>query len=566
MISELVFVLVTFPFWVPIPLAASQYTSPTFANLSGPSGPIVDLGYIKAQGTTVTSLPHKYNAWLGIRYADSPIGQQRFAAARPVESTVPPNVTFDATSYGPICYQGYPQIAPQSVTEPLLQFGNRQPSEDCLLLDIYAPAKPVSQKLLPVLLYIHGGGYDVGSSTSSTMSSIFQLAYGAPGHFLVVNIQYRLAGFGFLGGDEVTTFGQPNAGLADQRLAMEWVQRHISSFGGDPSKVTIQGPSAGGGSVAYQYIWKGGEVNPPFRAGISDATWWQTLQNQTQLGQQYQAVLRAANCSDIKCLRGLPAERYYDAQQAVLNDAWRYPYGIFYFGPYVDGYYIRNLPSLELQAGHFSKLPLIIDHDTNEGLSFTPQTIDTHEEFERRVATVFPAAGDNFLNRVYTLYPASTTGLYGYNTSVGQQLRSDYFFGDTMIACPTYYIASSLSDAGVPVYKYVYGLPTFTTAGHGKFLDLFVPTPDNDTSPSAILGRQFLKYYIPNFIMMSNPNDNSWLDDDSSNNTTLSNVAQWPAYGAQSRILFVNSTTTPVLITSDLDARGQCDFFWSRSV
>jgi carboxylesterase type B len=446
-----------------------------------------------------------------------------------------------------------------------MQWGDRQPSEDCLLLDIYAPATPASQGPLPVLLYIHGGGYELGSTTSATAPGIHELAYGAPNHFIAVFIQYRLSGFGFLGGDEVEAFGQPNAGLADQRLAMEWVQRHISSFGGDPSKVTLQGPSAGGGSVAYQYIWQGGEANPPFRAAIADLPWWQRLLNKTELAQQYQGVLNAANCSNINCLRSLSASQYFDAQQAVLNDSWRYPYGTFYFGPYVDGDYIRNLPSLELQAGHFSRRPLITDHDGNEGLIFTPQTINTQDGFEKRVATVFPATGRNFRSRISDLYPPSTSGLYGYNASVGQQLRSDNFFGDAMISCPSYYLASSLTDAGVPVHKYVYTLPTFSTSAHGDLEELFVPTPDNDTSPSAILGRQFLKYYIPNFIITTNPNDNSWMDSPT-NNTALGNVARWPAYGADSQILIVNSTTTPVLTVTDLDATGKCDFFWAHSV
>lgn len=564
MISNYLYLILSIFFWGPHQLGAAQYTSPTFANFSGPSGPLVDLGYVKVQGTTVTSLPHKYNAWLGIRYADAPTGQKRFSAANPIEATIPPKAVLDATSYGPICYQGYPSSVPQNAFEPAAQFGNRQQSEDCLLLDIYAPAQHASRQPLPVLFYIHGGGYDLGSST--TTGGIYDLVYGATGEFIVVSIQYRLSGFGFLGGDEVATFGQPNAGLADQRLAMEWVQRHISSFGGDPAKVTIQGGSAGGGSVAYQYIWQGGEVNPPFRAGISDFTWWQTLRNKTQLAEQYRAVLNASNCTNIHCLRSLSADSYHSVQQAVLNDAEKYAYGTFYFGPYVDGYYIRDLPSLEVQAGHFSKKPLIIDHDTNEGLMFT-QTINTQEEFEERVAELFPAAGPNFRNRLYELYPASKSGPYGYNATVGQQLRSDYLFGDTMVSCPTYYIASSFSDAGVPVYKYVYALPTFSTAIHGGLLELLAPTSDKDTSPSAILGRQFRQHYIPNFIMTSDPNDNSWSNGHSiKTGGSIGDVAQWPVYGAKGEILFINSTATPVPITSDLDATDRCDFLWAHSI
>lgn len=85
-----------------------------------------------------------------------------------------------------------------------------------------------------------------------------------------VAIQYRLGGYGFLNPDEFDgSEGVKNAGLLDQHLALEWVQRHIAAFGGDPSKVTIWGGSAGGGSVANQLIYEGGEKKPPYRAAIA---------------------------------------------------------------------------------------------------------------------------------------------------------------------------------------------------------------------------------------------------------------------------------------------------------
>jgi carboxylesterase type B len=107
---------------------------------------------------------------------------------------------------------------PASVVLSTSNLGNRQPSEDCLLLDIYAPAEPASSKL-PVLLYIYGGGYDGGSSTQLPFARIMSAALG---QFIVVNIQYYLAGFGFLGGAEVQETGTLNAGLLDQRFDMQW--------------------------------------------------------------------------------------------------------------------------------------------------------------------------------------------------------------------------------------------------------------------------------------------------------------------------------------------------------
>ena len=89
------------------------------------------------------------------------------------------------------------------------------------------------------------------------------------GTLIHVSIQYRLGAYGFLGGSEISENGVSNAGLLDQRSALEWVHKHISKFGGDPSKITIIGGSAGGGSVMNQMIMYGGVANPPFRAVIA---------------------------------------------------------------------------------------------------------------------------------------------------------------------------------------------------------------------------------------------------------------------------------------------------------
>lgn len=90
------------------------------------------------------------------------------------------------------------------------------------------------------------------------------------GEIIYVSIQYRLGLFGFLGGGEVAQNGVLNAGLLDQRAALDWVQRNIRPFGGDPSQVTIWGGSAGGGSVTYQLIAGGAYDDPPFSAAIAE--------------------------------------------------------------------------------------------------------------------------------------------------------------------------------------------------------------------------------------------------------------------------------------------------------
>jgi carboxylesterase type B len=104
-------------------------------------------------------------------------------------------------------------------------------------LDVLVPMNPVSSHL-PVMVQIHAGGYIVGSSTTVPGDAIVNRSNGK---LIYVQIQYRLGMFGFLGGSEVKKDGARNAGLLDQRAALDWVQKHISKFGGDPAKVTIIG-------------------------------------------------------------------------------------------------------------------------------------------------------------------------------------------------------------------------------------------------------------------------------------------------------------------------------------
>jgi carboxylesterase type B len=101
----------------------------------------------------------------------------------------------------------------------------------------------------PVLVWIHGGGYAQGSKADYAVPAKI-MAQNNDVIFVVIN--YRLGALGFLSGSTVQSDGVANAGLLDQRLALEWVQEHISKFGGDPNQVTVMGESAGGGSILHQ--------------------------------------------------------------------------------------------------------------------------------------------------------------------------------------------------------------------------------------------------------------------------------------------------------------------------
>lgn len=248
-------------------------------------------------------------------------------------------------------------------------------SEDCLILDVLVPAKP-ELRSLPIMVQIHGGGYTKGNAAYSYPGDA--MVNASNGQLIYVSIQYRLGSFGFLGGSDVAQNGALNAGLLDQRAALDWVRRNIRAFGGDPAKVTLWGGSAGGGSVTYQLIAGGGYDDPPFGAAIAEYPWWQPFLNASTQERQYYTALQLSNCADLNCLRSLPLETLANLNQADQNASYPGPgagYGVFWYGPVVDGTFIRNLPDQEFKTGNFYKVPLLVDREAYEGYSFSNKSL-----------------------------------------------------------------------------------------------------------------------------------------------------------------------------------------------
>lgn len=175
-----------------------------------------------------------------IRFAAPPVGSLRWQEPQPPAENR--SQVIQANAFAPQCPQS--SLSPNNGTLS---------TEDCLFLNVYAPP---NAKNLPVLVWIHGGGYGLGNGQQD-MQAIINTNNNS---FVAVAIQYRLGAFGFLSSDEVSRFGTPNAGILDQTFALKWVQEYISDFGGDPRSVTISGESAGGGSVMLQSMAYGGTL------------------------------------------------------------------------------------------------------------------------------------------------------------------------------------------------------------------------------------------------------------------------------------------------------------------
>lgn len=229
--------------------AAVQYTNSS-------SGLQVDLGYSIYEGLYNSTLG--LNLWKGIRYAAPPVGELRWQA--PQAPAINRSSVIQATAIPYQCPQSDNNVGNQSAAIADINTSGGQ--EDCLFLNVFAPENAEN---LPVLVWIHGGGYGTGNGDEDLSPIINSNNNG----FVGVSIQYRLGAFGFLSSDEVNRFGVTNAGIRDQTFALQWVQSYISLFGGNASQVTIAGESAGGGSVMLQAMAFGGNLGTSLFSNVS---------------------------------------------------------------------------------------------------------------------------------------------------------------------------------------------------------------------------------------------------------------------------------------------------------
>lgn len=219
----------------------------------------------------------------GIPYAQPPVGQLRLKPPKPLTS---PLGKIDATGIPKACPQfffntdggelaGIPTEAlGQVLNLPLFQ-RVLNAGEDCLTINVQRPAGTTKDAKLPVLFWIFGGGFELGSTAMYDGSSLVLSSIAEKKPIIFVAVNYRVGGFGFMPGKEILADGSANLGLLDQRLGLQWVADNIAAFGGDPNKVTIWGESAGAISVQDQTVMYDGDNTykgkPLFRGAIMNS-------------------------------------------------------------------------------------------------------------------------------------------------------------------------------------------------------------------------------------------------------------------------------------------------------
>ncbi len=326
-------------------------------------------------------------AFLGVPFAQPPVGALRFKAPQPLE---PWTAVRDALAFGP-CAPQDPLAVPPFRAEP-------PESEDCLYLNVYTPAADGARR--PVLFWIHGGGFSHGAGSQPSYD-------GGPlatrGDVVVVTINYRLGAFGYLylGGHGGAAWdAASNAGQLDQIAALRWVKENIAAFGGDPDNVTIFGESAGAVAVCTLLAM------PAARGLFSKAIAQSGTAN--RLGDTTSAAASTA-----RYLKALGVER---AEAAALQSASveallaaQGPRGPLW--PVVDGASVPQRAISAVREGYARDIPLLVGSNRDEQKLYVAQDrapIDD-AELERQVREQLPASAASRAKDVIAVYRASRT-------------------------------------------------------------------------------------------------------------------------------------------------------------
>lgn len=398
-----------------------------------PVAPRVQLIHGDIEGSHLRAGGIDLQAFRGIPYAAPPTGRYRWREPQPVARWAGVR---QATQFAPRCMQHLQETT---------SFRSTAMSEDCLYLNVWAPASNGNAKL-PVLVYFHGGGFQAGDASKARYDGANMASRG----IVTVTVNYRLGIFGFLAHpDAARESGHGstgNYGLLDQHAALRWVRENIERFGGDPSKVTIGGMSAGAISVSAHMASRLSKGFFARAIGESGAAFkpiklWSRREADTA------ATLFAehANAPTLDALRAMPAE-------ALLKAVGPADKPRFLFWPHIDGYFLDATPEATFGNGMQAKIPLLVGLNSHERpLSMVlDRSEPTPENWRHVIGSIFRERA----NEALAHYPGNDTDQV---VRSGLALASDLFVGHSTWQWMN--LHRTTSDAPIYFYRYTHPRP-----------------------------------------------------------------------------------------------------------
>lgn len=465
--------------------------------------------------------------YLGMPYAAPPVGELRWQPPKAVATWTEPR---QATAFGPAC----PQTG-------LLESGS---DEDCLTLNVWAPTRKDGDKL-PVMVWIHGGGFNFGASSQPEYDGANLARRGV----VVVTVNYRLGPLGFMAHPKLSEAQGGHSGdygLLDQIAALAWVKRNIAAFGGDPDNVTLFGQSAGSRSVSLLTIsplaeglfqrgiaQSGGPIigseylTPAFNGNMGDVA---------AMGRAVSARLGCDKADDeLACLRAKPAMtvvKAADCQTGLFTDG-------LYFAPVFDGFVLPRDPAASLRDGSTRRVPMILGSTGNEGTTYLRGEKDlTVDKYNR------------FLKARFKDKAAEALAMFPGGCDADVPAAIDRVVTVAVNAAPARFMARSLAKLRTPAYLYRITRRPDTArarelgAFHGVDLAYVFGnlTAEGYTDADRELSRQMMDYWI-HFATTGDPNGPG--------------LVVWPAYapGTDQNLHFGDSVEV-----EDHLYKKECDF------
>jgi len=449
--------------------------------------------------------------FLGLPYAAPPVGGLRFKAPQPPSAW---KGTRDATNFGARCEQWH-------IWNDYL-FLDSGVSEDCLYLNVYAPAAAKQASKLPVMVWIHGGGFAAGAGSEPRYTN----AALVDKNVVLVTLNYRLGVFGFLANQDLVKEGQGHAGnygLMDMAAALRWVKANIAKFGGDPANVTIFGESAGSFSVSA--LMAAPEARGLFQKAIGESGAYfgkvMAMPPVVERARRDQAWTDSLGVKNLAELRAMPADKLIDA-------ASKQP--VTWFSPVLDGQFLTEPIPATYAAGRQAHVPTIIGWNRDERAGSLSKGL-TAEKWKAFAATQYGKHAEQFL----AAFPGN---------SDEEAVRSaDAYTTAAFIAFGAWRWAEAQAGTGQsPVYRYRFDLPAPPSEMHpeGKYafhsdeLEYVFGTLDARRGSTwrpedRKLSDQVVTYWT-NFARTGNPNGEG--------------LPKWPRYDQQKQLIHLDSTIT----------------------
>lgn len=468
--------------------------------------------------------------YLGIPFAAPPVGKLRWAPPREAESW---KETRRCVKFGPACPQ------PLEKKEGVY-------NEDCLYLNVWTPAKNASGKL-PVMLWIHGGGFNFGSASQPEY-------YGknlAEKGVVVVTINYRLGPLGFLVhpllSKESPNGVSGNYALLDQIAALKWVNKNIAAFGGNPDCVTIFGQSAGSRSVSLLLI-------SPLASGLFHRAITQSggpiigseyltpafngdMANVSKMGRELAAKLGCDKKKDVLgAMRAIPAEEIIkaaDCKTGIFDEA-------LFFAPVFDGWVLPENCQAAFNEGRQNKVPLIVGSVLNEGNNYILN--EKNFTLKKYIGFLKSRFGDKYAS-AFQMFPADNIK--------DAAIVLDKLITVAVVAEPARFVARSMAKAGLNSYLYQFrrvpGTQMASKAGAFHGVDLAyvfgnMSIRDGYNKTDFELSNKMMDYWV-NFAKTGNPNGLG--------------LPEWPVYNADSDINMEFSDG--IRVNKNL-FKNECDF------